>query len=173
MIKIEKRHWVFMGLVLLLCVTGLINYAINSAASGDQPVAVVDPEDGSQQTQSGNYAGITYFTLFRNDRTESRAKEVAYLDEIIQNEKTDAETLKEAQEQKLEIVKAMETETAVEGLIKAKGFEECVVTIKKGSVNVVVENKEALTSEQAAQILEIVRRETNESAENIKIMPRN
>ena len=57
--------------------------------------------------------------------------------------------------------------------IKAKGYKDCVVTIKKGSVNVVVENTEALTSSQAAQIFEIIRTETGEPSENIKVMPRN
>ena len=68
---------------------------------------------------------------------------------------------------------AMEKELLVEGLIKAKGFTDCIVTVQNNSVNVVVNNTEALTSAQASQIMEIVRRETGVAAEDIKILPKN
>ena len=63
----------------------------------------------------------------------------------------------------------METEFSIEKLIIAKGFSDAAVTFHKGAVNVVIEADE-LTSEQVAQILDIVKRESGEKAENIKIM---
>ena len=95
-------------------------------------------------------------------------KEIEYLESIVSDERADEETVKEASEQKLEIVKCMETELIVESAIKAKGFSDAAVTFHKGSVNVIVESSE-LTDSQVAQILEIVMRETGESAENIKL----
>ena len=81
-------------------------------------------------------------------------KEIGYLDAIISDKNSDQDTISDAQDQKLALVAAMEKEVTIEGLVKAKGFKDCVVTIQKGTVNVVVDNDEELTQEQAAQILE-------------------
>ena len=62
----------------------------------------------------------------------------------------------------------MESELNTENLIRAKGFEEVIVSMHNGSVNVIVD-ADALTDEQVAQILDIVLRQTGETAENIKV----
>ena len=72
--------------------------------------------------------------------------------------------------QKLALVNNMEKEFTIESLIRAKGFRDAAVTFHGGSVNVVVDC-ETLTDEQVAQILDIVQRETGESAENVKVIP--
>lgn len=174
MIKIEKKHWILAGLVLLLAVTGIVNFAVNSAVTEEPPIAVITPEPSEEPSQhTGAYAGLNYYTLFRKDRASTREIEIQILDEIINDENTDEETLQEAQHQKLALVDAMEKELLIEGLIKAKGFSECVVTMTGNSVNVVVENDKPLTSNQAVQIMEIVRRETGAAADDILIIPRN
>ena len=52
-----------------------------------------------------------------------------------------------------------------------KGFNDSAVTFHYGSVNVIIDCDE-LTTEQIAQILDIVRRETGEPAGNIKVSPK-
>jgi hypothetical protein len=178
-IRLEKRHWVFLGLVAALCLTGIINMRLNSITGETQPIALKPSETPTQGEQqpgedgAATSASANFFTNYRAERTATRDKEMIYLNEIISSEKTDAETLKDAQEQKMALTTAMEKELLVEGLIKAKGFTDCIVTVQNNSVNVVVDNTEALTSAQASQIMEIVRRETGVSAENIKILPKN
>ena len=113
-----------------------------------------------------------YFGSFRQERSDTRALEIEYLDEVIATSGSDAETLADAQEQKLALVENMETELTVESLIKAKGFHDAAVTFHAGSVNVIVDS-EALDDSQVAQILDIVMRETGESADNIKIQTGN
>ena len=98
-----------------------------------------------------------------------RATEIEYLDEVIAVSYSDAETLADAQAQKMALVENMEAEFTIENLLRAKGFADAAVTFHKGSVNVVVDSP-ALSSEQVAQILDIVKRETGESADNIKIV---
>jgi stage III sporulation protein AH len=161
-----KKQWIFVGLVVLLCVTGLVNYYFSEAIGGQKAVV-------ANESKVTTEVKLSYYATFRADRKLARDQEIAYLDSVIADKKTDAGTIKKAQEQKLALVKAIETEMTVEGLIKAKGYSECVVTIRSGSVNVIVENTDKLTSTQAAQIFEIVRLETGEKSENIKIMPRN
>jgi len=63
----------------------------------------------------------------------------------------------------------MEAELKIEGLLAASGFTDAIITVQQGSVNVVIKAKE-ISKEQAAKILEIVRKETNEPAQNIKVI---
>lgn len=98
-----------------------------------------------------------------------RTQELTSIDSIINNENTDTQTLAEAQKMKLELTDTMEKELLIEGLLKAKGFEDAVITISDTAVNVIVKQKD-LTKQQVAQVLEIVLREAGDiSAENVKI----
>ena len=62
-----------------------------------------------------------------------------------------------------------DTEGTIESLVKAKGFEECMVYITEESVNVVVATP-GLTPEQAAQINEVVMAESGRAASAVKIV---
>jgi hypothetical protein len=99
-------------------------------------------------------SGGNYFEDYKANRESYREKEIVYLDSIINGENSDPEMVQDAQEQKIQIVKNMENELTIEGLLV---------------VNVVIKAKE-ISKEQAAKILEIVRQETGESPQNIKIM---
>ncbi|MFZ5975844.1 MAG: SpoIIIAH-like family protein [Bacillota bacterium] len=126
--------------------------------------------ENALDTVLGNAGASNFFASFRAQRDSTRAKEVEYLDSIITNENSDKDKLKEAQDQKIELTRIMEKEMVIEGMIKAKGIGDAVVTIRTGSINVVV-SLDKITDAQAAQILSIVQRETGESAQNIKIIP--
>ena len=69
-----------------------------------------------------------------------------------------------------ELTDMMEKEVTVEGLLRAKGFSQAIVTLSPESVNVVVADA-SVTSQQAAQILQIVQNETGQPAQNVKIIP--
>ena len=168
MIKAKKRYFVLAGLVVLLVLTGYLNYRFNNRdTGGDQTTIAGDTKDDASETSSS----LGFFKSFRSDRDAARIKEVEYIDSIINNKDTDTETLKDAQQQKLDLAGNMEKELTIEGLIKAKGFTDAVVTLHTGSVNVIVDSKE-LDSQQVAQILDIVKRESGVASENIKIMPK-
>lgn len=152
----KKKIIVLVSMIALLVATGCLNYFLNvRKADVDQPVDQTTP---------------TFFATYRNDREVTRQQEIAYLDEMIASEISSAETIAEAEAQKLAICQAMETELVLEGLIKAKGFEDCVVTISTENVNVVVKDAE-LTVEDAAQILNIVVTETTFTAPDVVVIP--
>ena len=109
----------------------------------------------------------SFFDMYRSERDSVRTQELAYLDAIVAQGGDEA-TLSEAQKQKMTLVDCMESELNTENLIRAKGFEEVIVSMHNGSVNVIVD-ADALTDEQVAQILDIVLRQTGETAENIKV----
>jgi len=64
----------------------------------------------------------------------------------------------------------MEQELQCEGIIKTKLNLDTVVTVNDGSVNVVVKKSE-LKDDEVTQIVDIVKTQTGQAAQNIKIMP--
>jgi len=176
--KNNKSLFLVIGLVALLVIVAIINYNISGGGKSktlDEANAGEETgmaEDGIKSTDLQVPALSTGDSIleYKEDRQAVREKEVAYLDSIIENEKTDPEVLSEAQRQKIDITKNMEMELKIEGLIKAKGYEDAIVTVQATSVNVVVKAI-SLSDKQAAEILDIVKTETNQPARNIKIMP--
>ena len=69
------------------------------------------------------------------------------------------------------ITKAIEQESKIENLIKAKGFAECMVYYDSEKADIIVKSSEdGLSDEQVAQIQDAVIGETELSAENIRIV---
>lgn len=171
--KKAKNALLLVGLIVVLAAVGYANYAIGSNASTDKAATAdgddIVIDDALQADDLAVMSTENYFNDFRANRQSVRETEVAYLDSIIENENSDMETVKDAQNQKIEIVRIMEAELKVEGLLTAGGFEDAIVTVQKGSVNVVIKAKE-ISKEDAAKILEIVRQETEEPAQNIKVI---
>lgn len=142
-------------MVLLLGVTGYLNVMLNKSVSNNN--------DGTTTTSS-------YFQTYRTDRESTRDQEMLYYDAIIASESSSEEAIKNAEEAKLALIDQMEQELVVEGLIKSKGFADCVVTISESNVNAVVKAAE-LTSSEVAQIVSVIQTELSVGIENIKIIP--
>ena len=155
----RKKIIVVVSMVALLVATGCLNYFLNVRQQDGQPAGT----DGTVTTE-------TFFSTYRTDREETRSQELQYLDEISASASSSESAIASAEEQKLQITGAMETELVLEGLIKAKGFEDCVVTMSTENVNVVVMDEE-LTLEESAQIMDIIVSETDYTAPDIVIIP--
>lgn len=143
-------------MVLLLGVTGFLNVMLNNSVSNSD-------NDNTQTTAS-------YFQTYRSDRESTRDQEMLYYDAIIASETSTEDAIKSAEEGKLALIEQMEQELVVEGLIKAKGFEDCVVTISGENINAVVKASE-LSSAQVAQIVSILQAQFNVDIDYIKIIP--
>ncbi len=166
----KQRIIVLAGLVVLLIAAPILNYAINNS-KGKSPSASVKPgTTASTQTGSGSVTTGNFFVDYKAERDKTRNDEIKYLDSIISDDKTDAETKKTAQKQKTDIATSMEKEMTIENLLKAKGFEKVAAVYHSGSVNIII-GKSELTDAEVAQILDIARTESGEKAENIKIIP--
>ena len=81
----------------------------------------------------------------------------------------DEEELAEMTMMAVSIAKSIDAEGKIENLIKAKGFEECLVYINDTKADVIVKT-EGLLSSEAAVIKDIILDETEIAAENIKIL---
>ena len=101
-------------------------------------------------------------------KEQVRAKNKETLMEIINNVNISEEQKQEAVDGMIALTDIAEKETAAEILLEAKGFEDVVVSITDGMVDVVV-NTADLSEAQRAQIEDIVVRKTGIGAENIII----
>lgn len=172
--KGKKKYILLAALVVVLIAAAYLNYSLGQGGEKQDDIAKASVTTDEASTSKGEMelpvmSTGDYFTDYKQNRESVRQKEMTYLDTIIDDEKSDQETLKDAQEQKMDIVRSMEKELTIEGLLNAKGFSDTIVTVHKGAVNVVVKLKE-INEQQAAQILDIVQKETNEPAKNIKII---
>ena len=163
---LNKRVLTAVGLCLLLAAAVVTNILVNKGKGETEQTGIQNAPEVTQVSAQGK-PQTDFFAAYRDERDSVRTQELAYLDAIVA-QGADTETLSDAQQQKLELVNAMETELTVENLIRAKGFSDVIVSIHKGNISVVV-GAETLNDEQVAQILDIVLRETGKSAENVKI----
>ena len=159
----HKKVLVICALVLMVVAVGYANYRLTSGG--------LSPSSQDTQTASADESdSVDVFAAYRDERTTARAQEISYIDSVVTSAETDQTTKNQAQEQKLELIANMENELTIEGVITTKLNTDAVVTVKDGAVNVVVA-KESLTDDEVSQIAEIVKTQTGESAQNIKIMP--
>ncbi len=152
--KKRTKIIILSAMILLLGVTAYLNIALNNSINNSDPV-----------TETANY-----FQTYRTDRESMRDQEMLYYDSIIASDTSTEEAISNAEEARLSLVAQMEKELVVEGLIKAKGFEDCVITISDNNVNAVVKCS-SLTSDQVAQIVSIIQTELKTNIANIKIIP--
>lgn len=101
-------------------------------------------------------------------KEQTRAKNKETLLEIINNVNISEEQKQEAIDNMIAITDIAEKEMAAEILLEAKGFQDVVVSITDGTVDVVV-NAPELSEAQRAQIEDIVVRKTGVAPENIVI----
>ena len=159
MLSKKKKIIVIVSMVALLVVAGGLNIFLSLYNKGGD-----DPVNGGTTTQA------SFFDTYRVDRQTTRDQTILYLDAIINNEASSEDAIANAEASKLEATTNMEVELVLEGLIKSLGFEDAVVTNSTESVNIIIKSKE-ITSEQAAQILDVVVTETQKDAINVRIIP--
>ena len=153
-----KKVMVLCTMVALLIVTGTLNFVLNDKF--DQT-----GEDGTVvSTQE------TFFTSCRAERETARAEEFALLEAILTSDTSTEELIASANEKKLELIDVIERELVLEGLVKAQGFEDAVVTMSEDNINVVVSQSE-LTDEQVSGILSVILQETDYTATQVVVVP--
>ena len=152
----KKKIIILATMFVLLVVTGYLNIALNGGTTTTA---------SSQNVVTGNF-----FVTYRTDRQSTRDQEIAYYDAIIASVTSSQDAKQTAEQKKAELVSTMEMELVTEGLIKAKGFEDVIVTNSNSCVNVIVKSAE-LKSNEVAQIVSIVQSQANVALENIKIIP--
>lgn len=188
---IGKRHWVLAGLILALGTAVYLNWQFAPAEEyvdntpsvaleetlGDAQFVGATPQQSVSQSDSQNGCAVAtstpqeLFAQMRTDRSATRADALATLQNILDDASVDSAQKTEAVNTAADIAKRMEAESAIESLIKAKGYKDCVVVISDTQVNVVVPPcEEGITAAAAAIIKDIVVGQVDISPSSIKII---
>ena len=181
--KVNKKQIVMRALSLVVCVAVFLNWKFLQTDSITDDVSVSNEQSNDEQTDGEEVKKLgeaqyvssvvedtnEYFTGSRLTRQQSKDKAIELLESVIENEASSAASIEKANAEITEIATQTELEGKIESLIKAKGFEDCVVFLGSETANVVVRS-DGLSAVQAAQINEIVVSETEVSAQKIKIV---
>ena len=149
-----------------------VAFGIRLFSGNTEPVVSIQKESAApvaEEAQSASQTG-DFFKDFRVQRETARADEIALLDSIVQRENAPEDSVKKADERRIELTRFTEQERAIEKLLVAKGFEDAAAFVQEGTATIVVK-KEKLTDEEIARILEMAVRQTGQEASNIKIIP--
>ncbi len=133
-------------------------------------VAEAQPQEGEIPGEAvfTSTNGIAVLSEAKMLKEQVRAKNKETLMEIINSAGLTDMQKQDAVNTMVEMTSIAEREAAAEILLQAKGFQDVVVSINEGAVDVVV-NMAELTDIQRAQIEDIVKRKTEIGAENIII----
>ena len=170
MMVVKKKQLVLAALAVLVGTAGYINAGRNPETETGQKYLgeaqlVVSEETASEEKSD-------FFAQARIDREAGRSRSIETFNSLIENESADAAAKASAQQGVLELAQNTETETAVENLLRARGFLDAVCYINNGMANVVVKT-ELLDGAGVAQISEIVTEQSGIPQEKIKIMEMN
>ena len=141
----------------------------SSESDVEEKVTETSKEIEEQLTSEANMQKSSYILDMKMTREKQRNDLAEELNEMINNPSTSEETRKEASEMKLKLVKDQDTELKIENLLSTKGFEDALVYISDGKVNVVV-NEDSFGKEDAAKIFDLVAEQAGVEYDNIKLM---
>jgi stage III sporulation protein AH len=134
----------------------------------DEKVTETSKQIKEQLSSEKNMKKSTYILDMKMTREKQRNELVQDLNEMINNPSTTEESRKEASNMKLSLVKSQDTELKIENILSTKGYEEALVYISDGKVNVVV-NEKKIDKTDAAKIFDLVAEQANVEYENIKL----
>lgn len=126
-------------------------------------------ETNADTTTSENTTEADYYANAKLNRDKMYAEMISNYEKIINNQNA-SEAQKSIATQ--EITKINNTKNAImisENLIGTKGFNNCVILVNDGSVNVVVNVQGGLNKENVAKLQNIISRELKVEIDNIHI----
>lgn len=172
---IGKKHIILACLTLILGAAIYMNYAI---APLDENLTAAGTGSGdTNSAEAANYGDAAfvstegesdYFAQVRIARMTSRDEAVETLSAILGGGDLSGEETAVYTDKAVNLSKLSESENTIESLIKAQGFEDCVVYLNGTAANIVVKS-EGLVPSEAAQIKDILLTEVTIPAENIRI----
>ena len=170
--KIGVRNLVVICAVLLIGGAVGINYILYSAPDTNEPAGDVDIDLGDtniQDTLDKDENTSDYFAQTVFSRQQARDEALEVLQAVATNSSALPEAVDAALADIAQIAKDIDSESKIETLVKAKGFEECIAVISDDSATVIVKTDGLLASE-VAQINEIVYEQSGILPTGLKII---
>ncbi len=177
--KFLGKKTVLLGtLILALGAAIYLNYFFAESPTGmvDGNTQTEQPSDDKTLGEAINVNGQAepptakeYFKQARESREAAREEAVQTIKDLMNDVKASDEQKKTVTAEVVALTKAIERESNIESLIKAKGFTDCVVYIADGSCSVVVQS-DSLTVQDTAKISQVVTSQADIPAQNINIV---
>ena len=125
---------------------------------------------GSTSLKSEDTTTDSTLAVFKYDRDNMYSELSENYNNVIKNEKSSDEEIKEYQQKLSELIKQKNLITMVENVIKAKGIEDIVIIpTNNDNINVVIKSSEDLKQQQIAQIQQILVDQLGANANKISI----
>ncbi len=169
----KKKSAVTAIIILFICVAVYLN--LNTAEVLDDGERFEKTFGTNEQSSAGEVIetgeAANYFAEARLEKQKARDSAITTLKESVNEDSLSQETRDRAAASIETISTGAITETRIETLVKAKGFQECVSLINEKGVNVIVSAPEGgLTASDTTKIKDIVVAEAGISPEKIKII---
>ena len=188
--KVWKRNAVVAAIVLFVCVAVYLNWSYDQRDTsvsanqstdtktlGEAELVGTETEtaaaaDGTEEIEAvSEVQEESYFDTARLSRQEARDEALAILQATVDDPNADEAAIASASESITAMAEATTTESEIENLVAAKGYEDCVAYIGDNSVSVVVAApEEGLQAADVAKITDIVLGQTSFSADQVKII---
>jgi len=170
MLVVKKKQLIVAAMAVVIGTAGYLN--ADKAPDEEAGTKYMGEAQLVNSESSEAEVSTDFFSQARLDREAGRSRSIETFNAVLQNENADALAKETAQQGVLELAQNTETETAIENLLRARGFEDAVCYINNGMANVVVKT-DVLDSAGVAQISEIVTAQSGILQEKIKIMEMN
>lgn len=175
--RFGKKHVVLAVMVLALGAAVYLNYYVAGTSPSMQAATDTTGTTTAQNLGESVFVNNTtaaaeqqsYFETARQNRESARQEALDILKDTLQGVKIDESVKQEAVAAATTVAAAVEQEDAIESLLRAKGFEDCVVYIENGNCHVAVKAAE-LTQAQSLQILQIVTAQSAVEAQDVNIL---
>ncbi|MBQ1210312.1 MAG: SpoIIIAH-like family protein [Clostridia bacterium] len=173
--RFGKKFVVLGGLVVALGLAVYLNYMFTPPASLPVSGEGKDQTTGTTEKNLGESLYVNaetegdYFASARLSRESARDEAIELIEELLEDVRLNEEVQQQALEKTGALADAVTDEAAIEQLVRAKGFEDCVAYIGENGCQLVVKADD-LTDQQTLQILQIVTSQTTVPAQNINIV---
>jgi len=107
---------------------------------------------------------------FRLQREQLRARQEAQLNDLIHSPGAEADIAADARRQLVDMLAHARAESAIEGILQSRGFEDALASVSDASASVLIRG-DVVTRAQSAVILDLVMRQTGLTGGNVKIIP--
>ncbi len=155
------------GLAVLVLAAGYYRWSVGKDFTALPTANDALPAENAETAAEGD-SNADYFSKARYERDCARSEAA----ELVKTAAQDGEENKDTSEKLAKYAKNTESETAIENMVKAKGYADCVAFVDDAGVRVVVKS-EGLEADGVAKIKDIVIEQTGVRATDIKISNKN
>lgn len=131
-------------------------------------------EEGGEPVVSTDIQSVpdaAFFVESRIEREQARSARIELLEGLINNPEVNEETRQRAEEELINLSRRITQEAEIEGLVRARGFEDAIVYLYDDAAVVIVK-ADGITAQQAAQVADAVVKVASVPVSGISVMAR-